>query len=105
MHPSISGHGGVLSENCGFDYWTSGIGKTTKERDLKDVSEIKIDRIGRERIGEAIERFARARFHLSKELYDFVYRGFVNDTVRFPDEKSEIFAKFDVGGRFHPSEP
>ena len=56
-----------------------GVGETSKERDVKNEFEVKINRIHRRHIRESIEWFAKGRFLLPDERNYFVYRRLVKD--------------------------
>src|SRR6476646_10670235 len=89
-------------KNSGFHRRTPKIGKTPEQGDLKNISEVKVDRVDRLRVAEAIERFSGARFLVPNKRDDFVNDRFVNNTARSPQEESEVLVKRDVWRKLHP---
>ena len=59
-------------KNSGFHRRTPKTGKTPEQGDVKNISEVKVDRVDRLRVAEAIERFPGARFLVPNKRDDFV---------------------------------
>jgi len=89
-------------KNSGFHRRTPKTGKTPEQGDVKNISKVKVDRVDRLRVAEAIERFSGARFLVPNKRDDFVNDRFVKNTARSLQEESEVLFKLDVWRKLHP---
>src|SRR4029077_1934450 len=78
-----------------------GIGKAPVKRDMKNISESEIKRFNGREIGKAIERLGGHGFSSEQVDQNFVYRSFIKNAARSPDEEMGFSEKLDLRRWFH----
>jgi hypothetical protein len=107
----VIGHEGVDSNQVGslrmrnvkrgLYSFAPGIGKAPVKRDMKNISESEVKRLDGREIGKAIEWLGGHGFSSEQVYQNFVYRGFIKNAARSPDEKMSFFEKLDLRRWFH----
>src|SRR5438874_11867126 len=94
-------HCRIPSEDRRLYRWMPGVGETATERDLNDIFEVKLNLIGRQRIGESIERRLQPGFKIFEDVYDFLNSRLVDHSARSIDEQTNVVMKLNVSHKFH----
>src|SRR6202035_47082 len=68
---------------------------------MKNIFESEMKRFDEREIGKAIEWLGGHGFSFDKIRQNFVYRSFVKNAARPPDEEIGVFDVLDIGGQFH----
>jgi hypothetical protein len=67
------------------------VGKAPTKRDLNDVFEVELNFIGRQRIGESIERRLQLGFKIFEYGYHFLDSRLIDQTAWSVDEQTNVF--------------
>jgi len=78
-----------------------GIGKAPVKRDMKNILKSEMKRLDGRQIGKAIERLGGHGFSSEQIHQNFVYRSFIKNASRSPDEETGFFDKLDLDRWFH----
>jgi len=78
-----------------------GIGKAPVKGDMKNISESEVKRLDGREVAKAIEWFGGHGFSPDQIYQNFVYRSFIKNVPRSPDEETGFFEKLDLGRWFH----
>jgi len=71
------------------------------ERNLNDVFKVKLNFIGRQRIGESIERLLCFGFEVFDSTYNLVNRRLVDQTARSIDEQTNVLVELNFTWKLH----
>ncbi len=83
-------------------YWSApGIGKAPVKSDMKNVLKSEVKRLDGREIGKAIEWLGGHGFSSEQVHQNFVYRSFIKNAARSPDEETGFFDKLDLDRWFH----
>ena len=95
------GRGRARNPKSGLDGWMSSIDETTMQRDMKDELEVEIHRVEDSYVRESVERCAGSCFRSVDKSDYFAHSGLVQNPMRLPEEKSQVFAKRYVRRKSH----
>ena len=74
------------------------IGKAPSKRNLKNILEGEVKRLDEREIRKAIEWLSGHGFSSEELQQNFVYRSFIKNTARPPDNEVQIFVELEVCG-------
>src|SRR5437660_12669350 len=101
MHLGVMNNGLIGGENRRLDRRTFAVEGAPIERNVNDIFEVQVDRIGSQCVGESIERLLQRGLEFSEDSYDFINSRLVYQTVRPPDDQTNVFVKLDVRWKLH----
>src|SRR4030095_17266218 len=96
MQPRVMNPCRIRSENRRLYRWMPRIGKTSTERDLNDVFEVKLNFIGLQRVGESIERLLQSGFKIFENGHNLFNGRLVDHTLRAVDAQEGNIVQISV---------
>jgi hypothetical protein len=78
-----------------------GIGKAPVKCDMKNIFESEVKRLDGREIAKAIEWLGGHGFSSEQVYQNFVYRSFIKNAARPPDEETGFFEKLELDRWFH----
>ena len=85
----------------GLYLFASDIGKAPVQSDMKNIFESEVERFDEREIRKAIEWLRGHGFSSEEVDQNVVYRSFVKNAARPPDEQIGVFDVLDIEGKFH----
>src|SRR5438874_2951710 len=101
MHLGVMNNGLIGGENRRLDRRTFAVEGAPIERNVNDIFEVQVDRIGSQCVGESIERLLQRGLEFSEDSYDFVNSRLVHQTPRSINEQTNVFVKLNIWGKLH----
>ena len=86
---------------CGLYLFAPDIGKAPVKSDMKNIFESEVKNSTSERSEKRLNGLAAMVSLLRSSHQNFVYRSFVKNAARSPDEEIGVFDVLDIGGQFH----
>jgi hypothetical protein len=68
---------------------------------MKDILKRQMEILNFGEVGKPIERLTRPAFVAQQIYKNFVYRSFVQNTARFPNQKMQVFMELHTWWNFH----